>query len=99
MINIYEAQESNKRKSYLVVIFFVLFVTLATYVIANALGIYMGYEPGGLGFTGIAFILSGIMSLGGYYYSDKIVLTLSSAKPADRNKNFNFYTSAENLCL
>lgn len=99
MINIYEAQEANKRKSFLVVFLFVIFVTLAVYVIANALGVYMGYEPGGLGFAGLALILSGLMSLGSYFYSDRIVLSLSGAKEADRKRNFLFYTVCENLSL
>ena len=54
---------------------------------------------GGLGFIGLALIISGISSFASYWYSDKIVLAISSAHPADRNKNFDFYTVAENLSL
>ena len=99
MINIYEAQAANKRKSVFVVVFFVLFVALAVYFISQAIGIYLGYAPGGLGLVGIAFIISGLMSLVGYYFSDRIVLGISSARPAKRNEYFDFYTAAENLAI
>lgn len=67
MINIYEAIDANKRKSAIVIIVFVLFVTLASYVFAQAFGSYYGYQTGGLGFVGIALIISGIMSIGSYH--------------------------------
>ncbi|MBU0777007.1 M48 family metallopeptidase, partial [Patescibacteria group bacterium] len=99
MINIYEAISANKRKSVIVVVAFVLFITLATYVFAQAFGAYSGYRTGGLGYVGIAFIISGLMSIGSYYFSDKIVLAISGAKPADRKKDFAFYTVVENLSI
>lgn len=99
MINIYEAIDANKRKSAIIIIAFVGFITLATYVFVQAFGAYFGYKTGGLGFVGIAFIISGLMSIGGYYFSDKIVLAISSAKPADRKKDFTFYTVVENLSI
>jgi heat shock protein HtpX len=99
MKNIYEVAESNKRKSWIVIICFMLFVTIATYVMANAFSIYLGYEPGGLGVVGIAFIFSGLMSFVSYYFSYRIVLGISGARPADRKKEFDFYTVAENLAL
>jgi len=99
MINIYEAIDANKRKSAIVIIAFVLFITLATYVFSQAFGAYFGYQTGGLGFVGIAFIISGLMSIGGYYFSDKIVLAISGAKPADRKRDFTFYTVVENLSI
>lgn len=99
MQNIYEVQRSNKIKSFLVIVLFVLFISIAIYLISTAMGVYMGYEAGGLGIAGLALIISGIMSLGGYYFSDRIILSLSKARPADRNIDFQFYTVAENLSL
>lgn len=99
MVNIYEAIASNKRKSTIVVLLFLVFTALVFFFLGNALSIYMGYEPGGLGFVGIALILSGLMSFGSYYYSDKIVLKISGAKPADRKNHFNLYTATENLSI
>lgn len=99
MINIYEAIDANKRKSAIIIVAFVVFVTLATYVFTRAFGAYFGYKTGGLGFVGIAFIISGLMSIGSYYFSDKIVLAISGARPADRKKDFTFYTVVENLSM
>jgi len=99
MQNIYEAQAANRRKSWLVIIGFLVFITIAIYFLSQAFSLYLGYEPGGLGVVGIAFIISGLMSLGSYYFSDRIVLGISGAKPANKNEHFNFYTTAENLSL
>lgn len=99
MINIYEAQATNKRKSAIIIALFAIFVTLAVYFISQGIGIYLGYEPGGLGYMGVALIISGLMSFGSYYFSDKIVLAISKARPADRKKDFKFYTVVENLSL
>jgi len=99
MKNIYEVAEANKVKSAIVVGFFMVFIALAIYFITQAYSIYSGYEPGGFGLAGIALIVSGITSLGGYYFSDKIVLSISGARPADRQKEFDFYTIAENIAI
>lgn len=99
MQNIYEAQAANKRKSILIVVLFILFVTVAVYVISQAFAVYFGYEPGGFGIAGLALIISGLLSFGSYYYSDKIVLKISKAVPADRRLHFNFFTVVENLSI
>ena len=83
----------------MIIVFFAFFVGLSIYLLSQALGYYWGYEPGGLGVMGFALILSGLLSFGGYYFSDSIVLTISGARPADRNRDFNFYTTVENLCI
>ena len=99
MKNIYEVAQSNKLKSLFIVIFFFIFTSFAVYIISQALGLYMGYELGGLGFVGVAFIISGISTFVSYYYSDMIVLGISGAKEANRKTDFNFYTAAENLAI
>lgn len=92
MINVYERVEANKRKSVLVVMGFVLFVVAVVYVFGQA----MGY---GLDVVGMALIFSGVMSFASYYWSDKIILSLSGAREADRERDFEFYTVAENLAM
>ncbi|HSX48652.1 MAG TPA: M48 family metalloprotease, partial [Candidatus Saccharimonadales bacterium] len=99
MQNFYEAIAINKRKTLFIVIGFLLFVALAVWILSNAFAVYLGYEPGGLGIVGIALIVSGVMSLVSYYYSDKIVLSMSGARPADRKRDFEFYTVAENMAI
>ena len=99
MDNIYEAQSANKRKSLLVIAFFAVFIFLSVYIIAQAMVVYLGFEPGGLGFIGLLMIVSGVTTFISYYFSDKIVLGISGARPADRKRDFDFYTVAENLSI
>lgn len=99
MINLYEAQAANKRKSVLIVILFAAFVSVSVYAMSYAFSIYTGYELGGLGFIGISLIVSGFMTYGSYYFSDKIVLSISGARPADKKRDFTFFTVTENLAI
>lgn len=99
MQNIYEVQAANKWKSFFVVVGFFLFVSVAIYVLSQAMGYYLGFRPGGLGTVGLALIVSGAMSFGSYWFSDRIVLTLSGARPASKKHNFEFFTAAENLSI
>jgi len=92
MASFYSSVDSNKRKSFFIIALFIAFVTGATYVMAQGLGY-------GLDVVGLAFIFSGIGSFVSYYFSDQIILTLSGARPASREKDFHFYTVAENLSL
>ena len=91
MKNYYELVDANKIKSNLVIFGFITFIAVAAYFIGYALGY-------GWGFVGYALILSGIMSFASFYYSDKIVLSLSNAVPANPRIHFDFYTVTDNLC-
>jgi len=97
--NIYEVKSSNLAKSYIIIGSFFLFSVVVIYVLTKAFGYYTGYVPGGLGYFGIAFLFSGITTFFSYYFSDKIVLTLSNAHPVQKREYFNFYTAVENLCI
>ena len=99
MKNIYEVQSANKIKSTIVVVGFVCFVAITVYILSQALGYYWGYEAGGFGMVGFALIISGFISYGSYYFSDKIVLGISGAKEANRKEYFDFYTVCENLAI
>lgn len=99
MTNVYEQVDANKRKSLVVVFCFSLFIILSTYLISRGFGAYMGYETSGLGITGIALVISGVASFGGYWFSDRIVLGISGAHPANRKRDFLFYTVSENMSL
>ncbi|MBI3384817.1 M48 family metallopeptidase [Candidatus Gottesmanbacteria bacterium] len=92
MLNIYEQVDANKRKSWLIMVLFVFFITAMVYLFAKALDF-------GAGWIGMALIFSGLASLGSFYYGDKVILGLSGARPADKKKNFMFFTVCENLCL
>lgn len=99
MQNIYEVRASNNVKSGLIVIFFTLFIFTSCYFIASAISVYLGYDPGGWGFLGIAVIVSGISTYISYFYSDKIVLGISGARPANRLEDRLFTSIIENLTL
>lgn len=93
MINVYESVDSNKRKSWLIIIFFMIFASAAAYLISYAL---TGGDQSALV---VALTISTLMTVGSYYFSDKIVLATSGAKPADKKTYFNFYTVVENLAM
>lgn len=88
----YNLVSSNKHKSVIVVLVFFIFVVAIAWIITQLLD-----YP--ISFMGAALIMSGLMSFGSYYYSDKIILSISSAKPASRDQFFDFYTAAENLSM
>lgn len=90
--NVYEAVESNKIKSLLVMGLFVFFIT-------GVIWVFQWYFGFGLWMVGFALVLTGLMSLGSYWFSDKIVLSMSGARPAERKRDFHFYTVVENLSM
>jgi heat shock protein HtpX len=92
MLNVYEQIDRNKQKSFLIIAIFIAFIVLATYFIARAWG-------ASLGIVGWALVISGFMSLIGYYQGDKIILAISKARPATREKDFKLFTVVENLSI
>ena len=83
---------SNIMKSYAFMAGFVVFVVFAGYVMGNALGYGNSWMFG-------AVIFSVISSFVSYYFGDQIVLSMSGARPADRRRDFDFFTVTENLCI
>ena len=71
---------------------FVVFITTIVYVFSQALGY-------GLSLVGVAFILAGIMSIGSFYYSDKLVLATTNAKEIKKGEFPNYFRAVENLCI
>lgn len=92
IVNVYEAVDANKRKSLLVVVVFVVIITGLSWIFSQT----FGFSPS---FIGFALILSGLMGFAGFWWSDKIILSISGARPANRKEDFNFYTVAQNLSL
>jgi len=99
MLNIYEAQALNKRKSFVVVTLFFLFVGISVFFLLNALNYYYGFGQGSFSILFFALISSSVFSFFGYFYSDSIVISLSSAKKADKKNFFDYYTVTENLSI
>jgi len=92
MLNVYEQVDANKRRSAIIIACFVLFVIAFVWVVGQVLG----SDPSMVIFAAIFSLASSFTS---YYWGDKIILTISGAKPANRDDFFDFYTVAENLAL
>lgn len=92
MLNVYEQIDSNKRRSFLIMVLFIVFVVGVVWVFNQA----FDFGPGAVG---LALIFSGMMSFASYYWSDKIILSISGARPASKKTDYMFYTVAENLSL
>src|SRR4030066_1805849 len=88
----YEQIASNKRKSFLLVFFFLALIFLLAWLFEQTLG--MGTE--GLIF---AVILAVGMTVGSYYYSDKIVLAMSKARPVTKEEFPYLYNVVEGLTI
>ena len=99
MLNIYEAQALNRRKSFVVVLFFFIFVGVSLYFLLNAFSYYYGLEAGSVGIILPAFAFSAFFSFLGYYFSDSLVLAISKARKADKKNFFDFYSVTENLAI
>ncbi len=71
-------------------VLFIAFIVGASYLIATGLQ----YD---LSFVGIALIFSGVVSFSSYWWSDKVILSISKARPATREEFFDYYTVTENI--
>ena len=87
---------SNIFKTWLIMLIFSLFTVAVIYVIARGFGYG---EIGGLGIVGFALIMAGVMNFVSYFWSDKIVLGVSGAKPIKKEDNPEIYRIVENLCI
>ena len=70
---------------------FFVFIILVGYVFS--------YAMDSIGILYFAVILSAVMSFVSYWWSDKIVLAMSNAKPVDFDSNRELYRLVENLCI
>lgn len=76
----------------MVILGFIAFVVGFVWIIGQLLG----SDPGLIILAAIFSLASSAVS---YLWGDKIILTISGAKPARRDKHFDFYTVAENLAI
>ncbi len=86
----------NVFKTWLIMFLFSLFTVGVIYVIAQGFGYG---QVGGLSIVGFALIMAGIMNFVSYFWSDKIVLGVSGAKPIKKSDNPEIYRIVENLCI
>ena len=91
MANLYTHKESNIFKTWVYLIGFAVFVMVAGWVMSYALNSYAVFV--------FAVVLSIVMSIGSYWFSDKIVLAMSRAKPIAKQDNPELYRIVENLAI
>lgn len=90
-MNIYSQVSDNKRKTWLIIVLFVVFISTLSYVFARALG--------DISIFPIAVFFSILTSMGSYYYSDKIVLATSGAKLIQKKDSPELFRIVENLSI
>jgi heat shock protein HtpX len=89
----YDQIASNKRRSWLLVLVFVIFIGLLGYT----WGAYSGDTFGALTVAGVIAIIMGLTS---YYAGDKIAISLSGAyEIKNRDQNPYVWNMVENLCI
>ena len=88
----YEQISSNKRKSYFIILFFLVLIFLLAWAFGQIteLGPYAVI---------LAFIIAIAMTFGSYYYSDKIVLAVSKARPVEKKDFPYLYNVVEGLAI
>jgi heat shock protein HtpX len=88
----YEQISSNKRRSFLLVLFFLALIFLLAWLFEQMMG---------LGTEGLvaAVVIAVAMTIGSYYASDKIVLAMSKARPVKKEEYPYLYNVVEGLTI
>lgn len=92
MVQLYQQIDSNKRKTYMFMFLFVVFICFITWIFKQAFG--WGYEV-----VFIAGFFSIITSLFSYYSGYKVALSIAGAKEISKNENPYLYRMVENLAI
>ena len=91
MASLYTQADSNTWKTWLLMTFFLVFVIF--------LGWLFSYILKDQGILYLAVFVSILTSFGSYWYSDKVVLAMTRAKPIEKKDNPELYRLVENLCI
>lgn len=91
MSNLYTHQDSNTRKTWLLMSIFL--------VIIISLGWFISWYYQNPGILFFAVIFSVVLNITSFWYSDKIVLKISGAKLASKEQYYDLYTIVENLSI
>ncbi len=90
-MTLYAEQSANVRRTWLLMAGFLVLV------IAVGYGISWYYNSPGILYVAVAFAL--LTNVWSYWYSDRVVLSMTRARPATREEFFDFYTVTENLAI
>ena len=90
-MTLYTQADRNTRLTWIYISGFLVFVIGVGYVFAGAMNNSV--------ILYVAVLFSIVMSFVSYWWSDKIVLAISKAKPIDHDNNRELYHLVENLCI
>jgi len=96
----YEHIAKNRAKTILIIIGFVFFLSLIGYFV----GMYFDYRYGmgtiySVALMLIALVIALFASFGSYYFSDRIVLSMTGARPVSREDDPRLYYMVEGLSI
>lgn len=91
MSTLYTHQASNVRKTWLIMAFFLAFII--------AIGYGISWYLGNPVIVYIAFAFAIFMNIWSYWFSDKLVLRMTGATPADPNQHRELINIVENLSI
>lgn len=91
-MNIYSQISSNNTKTIVLMIGFVVVFGIVAWIFGEATGYGSSYVV-------FAVLLSLMVNVGSYFWGDQLILAMSGARPADRKRDFDFFTVAENLSI
>jgi heat shock protein HtpX len=88
----YEQIARNKRRTFIMLAAFVLLIAL----VAIAIGFLFQF---GVAIVPVAIVIAIALAWGSYFYSDRIALAASRAKPADGPEYRRYHNLVEGLCI
>lgn len=91
MSTLYNVADSNVRKTWFLITFFLVFVIF--------IGWLFSYLLNDQAILYFAIIISLAISVSSYWFSDKIVLSSTNAAPIQKSDNPELYRIVENLCI
>ncbi len=91
MATLYTQSDKNTRSTYILMAMFLVFVIAMGWVFSEVMESSL--------ILWFAVVFSILMSVGSYWYSDKIVLKMSKAKLVEFESNKELYRLVENLCI
>ncbi|MEK7079856.1 MAG: M48 family metalloprotease [Patescibacteria group bacterium] len=90
-MNLYQERSANVWKTWLLMAGFLIVVIAVGYAVA------WYYDSPAILYAAVGFSL--FMNFTSYWFSDKIALSMTGAKPATREEFFDLYTVTENLAI
>lgn len=91
MATVYTNITSNKSKTFLWISAFLILIVGLGYVFAQALHAYWIFP--------LAIIIASVQAISSYWWSDKLVLSISGAVPVAKKDNPDLYRIVENLAI